>query len=175
MNRFNGKGTVGSSKNYIKLFNMIFLMIGEFEPFTLFKVVNKRYLIKDSIKEEMYCIKCIKEPLIKEEIYCIKEPYKEFRFSYKKKYFTYYAIFKNYDYVITRPFFDDYNTRVNAYFEHADSTYSNFVIDEDSQIVIYRSVTKEEYYSKLKEKYDRKCLNIILKRLVDETFQSEYL
>jgi hypothetical protein len=84
MNRFNGKGTVGSSKNYIKLFNMIFLMIGEFEPFTLFKVVNKRYLIKDSIKEEMYCIKCIKEPLIKEEIYFIKEPYKEFRFSYKK-------------------------------------------------------------------------------------------
>jgi hypothetical protein len=39
----------------------------------------------------------------------------------------------------------------------------------------YRSVTKEEYYSKLKEKYDRKVLNIILKRLVDESFQSDYL
>ena len=151
-------------------------MIGDFEPFTLFKVVNKTYLMKDSIKEEMYCIKCIKEPLIKEEIYCIKEPYKDFCFSYKRKYFTYYAIFKYYDYVRSRQsFFDDYNIRLNAYFEHADSTYSNCVIDEDSRIIIYRSVSKKEYYSKLKEKYDRKCLNIILKRLVDETFQSDYL
>ena len=150
-------------------------MIGDFEPFTLFKVVNKRYLIKDSIKKEMYCIKCIKEPLIKEEIYYIKEPYKEFRSSYTNKYFTYYAIFKNYDYVITRPFFGVYTKRLHAYFEHADSTYSNFDISEDSRIVIYKSVTKEEYYSKLKEKYNRKVLNIILKRLVDETFQSDYL
>ncbi len=34
----------------------------------------------------------------------------------------------------------------------------------------YRYVRKEEYYAKLKEKYDHKCLNIILKRLVDESF-----
>jgi hypothetical protein len=39
----------------------------------------------------------------------------------------------------------------------------------------YRYISKEEYYSKLKKKYDHKCLNIILKRLVDETFQSDYL
>ena len=100
-------------------------MIGDFEPFTLFKVVNKRYLIKDLMKEEMYCVKCIKEPLIKEEIYCIKEPYKEFRFSYTNKYFTYYAIFKNYDYVTSRPFFSEHTKRLHAYFEHADSRYSN--------------------------------------------------
>lgn len=41
--------------------------------------------------------------------------------------------------------------------------------------IIYRRVSKEEYYVKVKEKYDHKCLNIILKRLVDETFQSDYL
>jgi len=35
----------------------------------------------------------------------------------------------------------------------------------------YRYISKEEYYEKLKEKYDSKCLNIILKRLVDESFQ----
>ena len=166
-------------------------MIGDFQPFTLFKVVNKSYLIKDS-KKEMYCIKCIKEPLIKDEIYFIKEPHKTFVCSYqnsfykdffdKNKYFTYYAIFKHYDYVTNyeyvrnRPFIDGrYNRRLHAFFEHADSTYSNFAMNEDSRIVIYRNVTKEEYYSKLKENYDRKVLNIILKRLVDETFQSDFL
>ena len=35
----------------------------------------------------------------------------------------------------------------------------------------YRYISKEEYYKKVKEKYDAKCLNIILKRLVDESFQ----
>ena len=34
----------------------------------------------------------------------------------------------------------------------------------------YRYISKEEYYAKVKEKYDSKCLNIILKRLVDESF-----
>ena len=35
----------------------------------------------------------------------------------------------------------------------------------------YRSVSKEEFYAKVKEKYDHKCLNIILKRLIDESFE----
>ena len=35
----------------------------------------------------------------------------------------------------------------------------------------YRHVSKQEFYKKVKEKYDRKCLNIILKRLIDESFQ----
>ena len=35
----------------------------------------------------------------------------------------------------------------------------------------YRIVSKKEYYNKLKEKYDATCLNIILKRLVNETFE----
>ena len=39
----------------------------------------------------------------------------------------------------------------------------------------YIHVSKEEFYAKVKEKYDHKCLNIILKRLVDETFQSDFL
>jgi hypothetical protein len=39
----------------------------------------------------------------------------------------------------------------------------------------YKYISKEEYYMKVKEKYDRKCLNIILKRLVDESFQSDLL
>jgi hypothetical protein len=35
----------------------------------------------------------------------------------------------------------------------------------------YRCVTREEYYEKMKEKYDAKCLNIVLKRLVDDMFE----
>jgi hypothetical protein len=35
----------------------------------------------------------------------------------------------------------------------------------------YRCISKEEFYAKVKEKYDAKCLNIILKRLIDESFQ----
>lgn len=35
----------------------------------------------------------------------------------------------------------------------------------------YRYVSKGEYYSKLKEKYNQTCLDIILKRLLDENFE----
>jgi len=49
-------------------------------------------------------------------------------------------------------------------------------IELDTELnTFYRYVSKEEYYTKLKEKYDSKCLNIVLKRLVDESFQSDYL
>jgi hypothetical protein len=44
-----------------------------------------------------------------------------------------------------------------------------------TETIIHRCITKEEFYKKVKEKYDAKCLNIILKRLVDETFQSDFL
>ena len=46
------------------------------------------------------------------------------------------------------------------------------LIELDSQLnTFYKYVTREEFYKKVKEKYDAKCLNIILKRLVDESFQ----
>ena len=35
----------------------------------------------------------------------------------------------------------------------------------------YRYVSKEEYMTKLKEKYDATCLDIILKRLVNDDFR----
>ena len=35
----------------------------------------------------------------------------------------------------------------------------------------YRYVTKHEYYTKVKEKYDKTCLDIVLKRLVNENFE----
>lgn len=38
-------------------------------------------------------------------------------------------------------------------------------------LCIYRYISKEEYYEKVKEKYNQTCLDIVLKRLVDESFQ----
>ncbi len=40
-----------------------------------------------------------------------------------------------------------------------------------NEINIYRYVSEEEYYEKLKEKYDLHCLNSVLKRVIDETFE----
>ena len=37
-------------------------------------------------------------------------------------------------------------------------------------ITVYRYVSDEEYRTKIKEKYNETCLDIILKRLVDELF-----
>jgi hypothetical protein len=34
----------------------------------------------------------------------------------------------------------------------------------------YRYVRKDEYYMKVKEKYNQKCLDIVLKRVVNENF-----
>lgn len=36
---------------------------------------------------------------------------------------------------------------------------------------VYRYVSEEEYRAKVKEKYDAKCLDVVLKRLIDESFQ----
>lgn len=38
-------------------------------------------------------------------------------------------------------------------------------------ISIYRYVTEEEYWAKVKQKYDTKCLDIVLKRLINESFE----
>ena len=46
------------------------------------------------------------------------------------------------------------------------------LIELDTDLnTFYKCVSKEEFYKKVKEKYDHKCLNIILKRLIDESFQ----
>ena len=38
-------------------------------------------------------------------------------------------------------------------------------------LCIYRYISKEEYYEKVKEKYNQTCLDIVLKQLVDESFE----
>ena len=55
-----------------------------------------------------------------------------------------------------------------SFFKYPDNNYS-FRLHLRAN-TFYRYVTKEEYYAKVKEKYDQTSLNIILKRLVDESF-----
>ena len=83
------------------------------------------------------------DQLIKGEMYCVINDFLE-----RKEYLI----------------FDGY-----SFFKYPDSNYS-FQLHLGSN-TFYRYITKEEYYAKLKEKYDHKCLNILLKKIVDESFE----
>jgi hypothetical protein len=95
-----------------------------------------------------------KYTLIKGETYYVK----------RKNRFRHSRHIKNFDCI-----FDGYNKE----FEDFVWVKMSNVLDIELALDLnefYRYVTKEEYYAKLKEKYDGTCLNIILKRLVDESF-----
>jgi len=48
---------------------------------------------------------------------------------------------------------------------------NNHTIEMDVTLLdFYRYVSKEEFYAKVKEKYDATCLNIILRRLLNDDF-----
>lgn len=72
------------------------------------------------------------------------------------------------------------NMKFHAIFDRDDFEGFGFVwfridtkfIELDTKLnIFYRCISKEEFYAKVKEKYDAKVLNIILKRLVDENFK----
>jgi hypothetical protein len=60
-------------------------------------------------------------------------------------------------------------SKTGLWFDDLDEHYGYLL--HSNQIKVYRYVSDEEYYTKVKEKYDDKCLNTILKRLVNETFE----
>ena len=94
-----------------------------------------------------------KNELIKGVRYYIKDYY-----SKKEKYTEIYATLLHYleDEIIPHALFRAHANY--SFYQNLDPT------------IIYRRVSKEEYYAKVKEKYDQNCLNIILKRLLDESF-----
>jgi len=95
-----------------------------------------------------------KDKLIKGVRYFIKDYY------HKTKYTEIYATFITY--------IDDWTSTSLARFR-AHEYYSFY--QPLSKTIIYRRISKKEFYKKVKEKYDAKCLNIVLKRLIDESFQ----
>jgi hypothetical protein len=64
---------------------------------------------------------------------------------------------------------DDMIYHGNSFFRYWNSIHT-FQIHK-SYFNFYRYVSKDEYYIKLKEKYDQTSLDIVLKRLVNENFQ----
>jgi hypothetical protein len=56
----------------------------------------------------------------------------------------------------------------NHYFKYPNSKSIFQLVDIFN---FYRYVSKYEYYMALKEKYDQNCLDIVLKRLVNENFE----
>ena len=64
--------------------------------------------------------------------------------------------------------FDGYNEVFRNYLWFKFGTFYDLIQINNN---FYRVISEEEYYSKLKEKYDTTCLNIILKRLINENFE----
>ena len=70
----------------------------------------------------------------------------------------------------------DFDCTFDGYSEYEGFAWVKLTDFLDAELILelntfYRYINKEEYYAKVKEKYDVKCLNIILKRLIDESFQ----
>jgi len=61
------------------------------------------------------------------------------------------------------------NSATGIWFDDPDRPYGYLL--HLTEIKIYRYVSNEEFLKKRKEKYDNNCLNIVLKRLVNETFE----
>lgn len=81
---------------------------------------------------------------------------------------TYYVKRKNGD-IMDDLMFESYNqSKKAAWFYVPNKPY--VYLFQLNEIIIYRYVTNEEYLKKVKEKYDSKCLDIILKRLVNKNF-----
>ena len=56
----------------------------------------------------------------------------------------------------------------NHFFKYPNSIQIFQIVD---MYYFYRYVSKYQYYMALKEKYNQTCLNIVLKRLVNENFE----
>jgi hypothetical protein len=78
---------------------------------------------------------------------------------------------KNRDLIIGEVIFAKYYQNNQPFIVFGYSYKSGYSHVKVKDISIYRYVTQEEYWAKVKQKYDTKCLNIVLKRLVDESFQ----
>ena len=67
-----------------------------------------------------------------------------------------------------------YQTNINnslPFVKFAYTYMSGYSYTMVRDISIYRYVSEKEYWAKVKQKYDTKCLDIVLKRLVDESFE----
>ena len=67
--------------------------------------------------------------------------------------------------------FLEYNTLTPRSTRFAICLHINNVVCLYTHNRYYKYITKKDYFKKMKEKYDAKCLDIVLKRLIDESFE----
>ena len=85
------------------------------------------------------------------------------------KFETYYVKRKNGD-IMGNLIFESYNQSKTAMWFYVPNKPYAYLF-QFNEIIVYRYITNEEYLKKVKEKYDSRCLDIVLKRLIDESFQ----
>ena len=78
---------------------------------------------------------------------------------------------KNREFIIGEVLFSTYHQSNQPFIVFRYPYISGYSYIKVKDITIYRYVSQEEYWKKIKEKYDAKCLDIVLKRLVDESFE----
>jgi len=81
---------------------------------------------------------------------------------------TYYVKRKNGE-IMGNLIFESYNQLKTAVWFYVPNKPYAYLF-QLNEINLYRYVTNEEYSKKVKEKYDSNCLDIVLKRLINETF-----
>jgi len=80
-------------------------------------------------------------------------------------------IVKSNNHILGEMIFLNYQYAGNQKYVTFDCLYRSKVWLNNSNVSIFRYITKDEYITKVKEKYDATCLAIILKRLIDESFE----
>jgi hypothetical protein len=78
---------------------------------------------------------------------------------------------KNHQFIIGEVLFSTYHKSSQPFIVFKYPYRSGYSYVKIKDISVYRYVSEQEYWAKVKEKYDAKCLNIVLKRLVDESFR----
>ena len=63
----------------------------------------------------------------------------------------------------------NYSRPIGLFYGKIKTNYEKSLIRVDI-LTFYRYISPEEYRGKIKEKYDSTCLDIVLKRIVNETF-----
>jgi hypothetical protein len=78
---------------------------------------------------------------------------------------------KNREFIIGEVLFSTYHKSSQPFIVFRYPYRSGYSYVKIKDISIYRYISPKEYWAKVKEKYDTKCLDIVLKRLVNEHFE----
>lgn len=65
----------------------------------------------------------------------------------------------------------EYSKNCGAVFRDTKTPYNNLIVDGSWEWDFYRIISRKEYMTRVKEKYNQTVLNVILKRLINDEFK----